>query len=143
VPFLIGNDLNEQCGLTFFFFLPRLGPMPILGDPAHRDMIASMKNRVPKILKLGTAEAPRAIVVVTAHWQTEQPTISSGRSHSLYYDYYGFPPEAYSLKYPAPGSPEVAAEAKAALDSQGFKSVLDDKRGKKPIASEAYPGGIG
>lgn len=103
--------------------------MPVLGDPGHEQIVKSLKERVPAILKLGGPDAPRAIVVVTAHWSKTQPTISSARSHSLYYDYGGFPPEAYRLKYPAAGSPEVAGEVKKALEEAGFQPVLDEKRG--------------
>lgn len=103
--------------------------MPVLGDPSHKDIVYSLKNRVPKILKLNTPEAPRAIVVVTAHWSTRTPTISSAPSHQLYYDYGGFPPESYRLKYPAPGSPEIAQEVHAALSREGLSPVLDAKRG--------------
>ncbi|GKT40669.1 extradiol ring-cleavage dioxygenase [Colletotrichum spaethianum] len=103
--------------------------MPILGDPGHASITASLKNRVPKILKLNTPEAPRAIVVVTAHWSEGRPTISSGERHDLYYDYGGFPREAYSLKYPAPGSPSIAQELKQALEKEGLSPVLDSRRG--------------
>jgi len=103
--------------------------MPVLGDPGHKEIVASLRNRVPKVLKLGTPDAPRAIVVVTAHWSTQHPTVSSGTKHSLYYDYGGFPPESYKLKYDAPGSPEVAGQVKDTLDKAGFKTVLDSERG--------------
>lgn len=103
--------------------------MPVLGDPGHKEIVQSMKKRVPKILKLHTPEAPRAIVVVTAHWSTNQPTISCAKSHRLYYDYGGFPREAYELQYPAPGSPEVAEEVRQALERGGFSPVMDKTRG--------------
>lgn len=102
--------------------------MPLLGDPRHKDITASLKNRVPRILGLGTPHAPRAIVLVTAHWSTRTPTITSAANPSLLYDYYGFPPETYSLKYPAPGSPSVADEVKAAMEAEGLQPVLDAKR---------------
>ncbi|RXG43891.1 hypothetical protein VDGE_02964 [Verticillium dahliae] len=105
------------------------GPMPVLGDPGHKDIVSSLTKRVPKLLRLNTPEAPRAIVVVTAHWSTRRPTISSATHHDLYYDYGGFPSEAYSLKYPAPGSPDVAEEVRRALAQQGLDPVLDAKRG--------------
>lgn len=105
------------------------GPMPVLGDPGHADLVRSLREKVPKILKLNTPEAPRAIVVVTAHWSTKHPTVSSGATHPLLYDYGGFPPESYELKYPAPGSPEVAREVKAALDAVGFETKQDAERG--------------
>jgi len=105
------------------------GPMPILGDPSHKALTHSMRTRVPQILKLGTPEQPRAIVVVTAHWTTEKPTISSAAKHSLYYDYNGFPPESYSLKYDAPGSPEVAEMVRRAFEEVGVASRKDEQRG--------------
>lgn len=105
------------------------GPMPILGDPRQAALAKTLRTRVPKILKLGTDEQPRAIVLVTAHWNTNVPTISSGEKHELYYDYYGFPPEAYELKYDAPGSPEVAGLVENALKEAGLPAKKDAKRG--------------
>jgi len=105
------------------------GPMPILGDPSQAAITHSLKTRVPQILKLGTPEEPRAIVLVTAHWSTEKVAISSGKRHELYYDYSGFPDEAYSLKYDAPGSPEVAEMVRRALEESGLGSKKDGTRG--------------
>ncbi|OIW23001.1 Extradiol aromatic ring-opening dioxygenase [Coniochaeta ligniaria NRRL 30616] len=105
------------------------GPMPVLGDPSHKDIVSSLRNRVPKILKLGTPDAPRAIVVVTAHWSENRPTISSGKKHPLLYDYGGFPAAAYRLKYDAPGSPEVAEQVRQAFTEAGLSPVMDDERG--------------
>ncbi|KAK4095648.1 hypothetical protein Purlil1_444 [Purpureocillium lilacinum] len=104
------------------------GPLPILNDPGHKDIIYSLKNRVPKILRLGTPQQPKAIVLVTAHWTTDKPAVSSGKTHELLYDYYGFPPESYRLKYPAPGEPDVAARVGEAFAAQGLKPDLDPKR---------------
>lgn len=103
--------------------------MPALGDETHRDIVRSLKNRVPQILKLGTPSQPRAIVLVTAHWQTHKPTVSSIAKPSLIYDYYGFPDEAYKLKYPAAGDPEVARQVRDALEAEGLEAELDETRG--------------
>ncbi|KAH6675253.1 Extradiol ring-cleavage dioxygenase, class III enzyme, subunit B [Plectosphaerella plurivora] len=105
------------------------GPMPVLGDPGHKDIVRSLKDRVPQLLRLNTPEAPRAIIVVTAHWSEDKPTISSSSKHPLLYDYGGFPRAAYSLKYDAPGSPEVANEIKAALEQEGLSPSLNATRG--------------
>lgn len=105
------------------------GPMPVLGDAGHTALVKSLRTRVPQILKIGTPEEPRAIVLVTAHWSTNVPTVSSGGKHELYYDYYGFPKEAYQLKYDAPGSPEVAGLVKKALNGEGLECKEDGKRG--------------
>ncbi|KAJ4325287.1 hypothetical protein N0V94_000811 [Neodidymelliopsis sp. IMI 364377] len=104
------------------------GPMPILGDPSHAEITKSLQTRVPKILRLGTPEQPKAIVLVTAHWSTDKVTISSGARHDLLYDYYGFPDEAYNLKYDAPGSPEVAGEVERLLKEAGVECKKDSQR---------------
>jgi aromatic ring-opening dioxygenase catalytic subunit (LigB family) len=103
--------------------------MPLMGDPGHAALIKSMAERVPRILRLGTPIAPRAIVLVTAHWGESRPTISNGSKHKLYYDYGGFPPEAYKLKYDAPGSPEVAKEVYDLLEKAGLGPEMDSERG--------------
>ncbi|KAF2119963.1 Extradiol ring-cleavage dioxygenase, class III enzyme, subunit B [Lophiotrema nucula] len=105
------------------------GPMPVLGDPSQAQITKSLMTKVPKILKLGTDEQPKAIVLVTAHWSTNVVTISSAEKHELYYDYYGFPSEAYELKYDAPGSPEVADLVYDALKENGIEAKKDAKRG--------------
>jgi aromatic ring-opening dioxygenase catalytic subunit (LigB family) len=105
------------------------GPMPLLGDPSHKNIIKSLKTKVPKILHLNTPDAPRAIVLVTAHWSEATPTISNAPKHELYYDYYGFPPQAYKIKYDAPGEPSVAQEVYEALSAQGLKPKMNSKRG--------------
>ncbi|PHH84600.1 hypothetical protein CDD83_1682 [Cordyceps sp. RAO-2017] len=84
------------------------GPMPILGDPEHESIIRSLRERVPKILGLGTPSQPRAIVLVTAHWSTDEgPAVSSAAEHKLLYDYYNFP--ARARKACAPASTRTAA----------------------------------
>jgi len=67
--------------------------------------------------------------LVTAHWSEKTPTISNGEKHELYYDYGGFPPETYKIKYDAPGSPEVAREVFEVFEKSGLKPKMDPKRG--------------
>lgn len=105
------------------------GPMPLLNDPSHTQIVHSLRTRVPKLLKLGTPDEPRAIVLVTAHWSERYPTISNAEKPGLLYDYYGFPPEAYKLRYDAPGSPEVAGEVFEALRGEGLEPEFDGERG--------------
>lgn len=107
------------------------GPMPLLGDPAHEHIVHSLRTRVPQLLRLGTPQAPRAIVLVTAHWSERNPTISSADKHKLYYDYYGFPPETYKIKYDARGSPDVAQEVAQALRDESLNPELDEERGTR------------
>jgi len=102
------------------------GPLPLLNDPGHADLIKWMKTVGAKTL---ADSKPKAIVLVTAHWETNVPTISSSSTHELYYDYYGFPSEAYELKYPAGGHPQVAERVRQLLEKAGFQAKMDPKRG--------------
>lgn len=72
---------------------------------------------------------PSAIVVVSGHWETDRPTVTTGKAPPLIYDYYGFPEHTYALQYPAPGSPEVAYHVKHLLEDAGIASDEDDQRG--------------
>lgn len=75
------------------------------------------------------AEPPTAILVVSAHWETKGFRITSGSGLPLIYDYYGFPPQTYAIRYDAPGSPELASEAAALLRINGIQVELDSDRG--------------
>jgi aromatic ring-opening dioxygenase catalytic subunit (LigB family) len=105
------------------------GPLPLLDDPAHASIIRSLRTRCSEILKLQTPNPPRAIIVVTAHWETDRPTISNAKKHEMLYDYYGFPPEAYELRYDAPGDPEVAEWVFEVLKEAGVSGEMDGVRG--------------
>jgi 4,5-DOPA dioxygenase extradiol len=77
----------------------------------------------------GKSVDPASIAVISAHWQEPGIRIASGARPQLIYDFGGFPRELYELKYPAPGSPELAAEAAQVLRVAGFEATLDDGRG--------------
>lgn len=77
----------------------------------------------------GITSRPRAILVISGHWEEDLPTIGTASRHTLLYDYYGFPPEAYDLHYPAPGAPDVAERVRALLTEAGIGSRTDARRG--------------
>lgn len=99
------------------------GPMPLLGDPGHREMV----DRLTGIA--GTLRKPSAILVISAHWEEAVPTVSSGANPGLIYDYYGFPPESYEIQYPCPGEPALAEQVRQALENAGISARLDEQRG--------------
>jgi len=99
------------------------GPMPLLGDPGHQDMVDRLTELAADLRK------PSAILVISAHWEEAIPTITSGTTPSLIYDYYGFPSEAYKIEYPCPGEPVLAQQVAQALDQAGIQARLDDQRG--------------
>ncbi len=79
---------------------------------------------------LGHALArPRAIVVISAHWETEAPAVSAVQRNETIHDFFGFPRELYELRYPAPGAPWLAAEISELLRASGLRCTIDYSRG--------------
>jgi aromatic ring-opening dioxygenase catalytic subunit (LigB family) len=72
---------------------------------------------------------PKAVVVISGHWETPLPTVNTVRNHTLYFDYYGFPEHTYRLTYPAHGSPETVARLEELLSRAGYRSAEDGERG--------------
>jgi 4,5-DOPA dioxygenase extradiol len=72
---------------------------------------------------------PRAIVAVSAHWETEVPTVGVAAQLETIHDFYGFPRELYAIRYPAKGSPDAAREVAQALAAAGHDVDLDPRRG--------------
>lgn len=99
------------------------GPMPLLGDPDHREMVERLREIAGQLHK------PSAILVISAHWEEEVPTITSGANPALIYDYSGFPPESYRIEYPCPGDPALARQIHQVLEEAGMSARLDDQRG--------------
>lgn len=99
------------------------GPMPLLGDAGHKEMVSCLKNIVSSIPK------PDVLVVVSAHWEERIPTITARENPALIYDYYGFPEESYHIEYPCIGEPSVAQRIHDLLGDAGIQSELDVERG--------------
>lgn len=72
---------------------------------------------------------PKALLVVSAHWEAAVPTVMTSPHPPMYYDYGGFPPEAYTLQWPAPGDPELAARVVQLLAQAGIPAGTDARRG--------------
>ncbi|MBS1991147.1 MAG: dioxygenase [Cyanobacteria bacterium SZAS LIN-3] len=72
---------------------------------------------------------PKALLVVSAHWEEPEVTINIAAAPSLLYDYYGFPPESYEITYNAPGSPTLAERVAELVSSAGIKYRTTDSRG--------------
>ena len=99
------------------------GPLPLLGDQGHREMVECLIEIAASINR------PTAIIVISAHWEEDIPTITSGSTPSLIYDYYGFPEASYEIEYPCPGDPMLAGQISKQLESAGIKARLDEQRG--------------
>lgn len=85
------------------------GPLPLLSDPNHQDLVNSIKSIAEDIPK------PDAIIVISAHWESDNFEIGSHPNPSLIYDYYGFPDDAYTIQYPAAGHTELATRIQQQL----------------------------
>jgi len=86
-----------------------------------RDYLAGLVGSLP--------EPPKALLVVTAHWEAAQPTVSLNPKPGMLYDYYGFPEHTYHLQYPAPGAPDLGAKAKRLIEASGLPVETDEERG--------------
>jgi aromatic ring-opening dioxygenase catalytic subunit (LigB family) len=75
------------------------------------------------------AQAPRAILVVSAHWEEDLPTVNAAALPSLLFDYSGFPPHTYRLTWPAHGSPALALRIRNLLAAVGIESAQSEIRG--------------
>lgn len=72
---------------------------------------------------------PRAIVIVSAHWDTAVPTVGTADRLETIHDFWGFPEELYSLRYPATGCREAANVVLAAIKAAGLAVHTDAERG--------------
>jgi aromatic ring-opening dioxygenase catalytic subunit (LigB family) len=104
------------------------GPWPFveLGFPRDDlDALAAYLRALPASLP----ERPRALLVISAHWEEAVPTVMTAARPSIFYDYYGFPPESYEIAWPAPGEPRLAARVRELLVGAGFATAADATRG--------------
>ena len=72
---------------------------------------------------------PKAVLVISGHWENPLPTFNVAAKPGLLFDYYGFPEHTYRLKYPVAGAPELAERVRKILDDAGFGSDVESKRG--------------
>lgn len=99
------------------------GPLPLLSDSGYETMNPFLREFPATIKK------PDAIIVISAHWEHSPVAIMAKVNPSMLYDYSGFPPESYELKYPAPGAPLLAGRIHDMLHESGIESKLDRDRG--------------
>ena len=72
---------------------------------------------------------PKAIVIASAHWETNLPMLTGSTKPETIHDFYNFPEPLYRLRYAAPGAPEVAHRAQGLLKAAGFTAAVDGCRG--------------
>lgn len=110
------------------FFVPHgAGPCFFMdwNPPTAWDAMAAFLKGIAQTLP----QRPRAILLVSGHWLESQPSVTSGARPGLIYDYNGFPPHTYELRYPAPGDPALAAHVAELLAKAGIACRQDAERG--------------
>lgn len=110
-------------------FLPHGGgPWPFVDlglDPAEVHGLASYLRGVAA----SPSAPPKGLLVVSAHWEAEVPTLMTAEHPPMLYDYFGFPDAAYRIAWPAPGAPALARRVKALLEQAGISASTDPTRG--------------
>jgi aromatic ring-opening dioxygenase catalytic subunit (LigB family) len=96
-----------------------------MGPPNTWDRMAGWLRGLPGALP----SRPKALLVVSAHWEERVPTVLAAQKPPLLYDYSGFPKHTYELQWPAPGSPKLAARVQALLTGAGIANQANTTRG--------------
>jgi 4,5-DOPA dioxygenase extradiol len=87
--------------------------------PAH-EALRALARAVPK---------PKAVVIASAHWPTEVPTVATGMAPETIYDFGGFDPRLRTMRYPAPGAADVSRRAAALMRAAGLAASEDVDQG--------------
>lgn len=101
-------------------FVSHGAPNLALTDTPARAFLQELGRELPR---------PEAILVVSAHWESERPRVGTAAVPETIHDFRGFGEELMRLRYPAPGAPDVARRARAALGEAGIDAVEDPARG--------------
>jgi aromatic ring-opening dioxygenase catalytic subunit (LigB family) len=96
------------------------GPM----RDAHNQLAAALQE-IPQLV--GTS--PKAILVISAHWEEPEFTVMTHPNPPMIYDYSGFPEHTYRVEYAAPGAPDLAEHIRRLLEDAGITTTMDSTRG--------------
>ena len=113
--------------LPTYFISHGGGPWPWMKEQlgGAYDQLEAALARMPA--EIGAT--PRAVLMLSAHWEAPEFTVQTNAAPDMLYDYGGFPDFTYRIRYPAPGAPDVAARVRAALAAAGIASAEDAQRG--------------
>jgi aromatic ring-opening dioxygenase catalytic subunit (LigB family) len=121
------GNITDNKRLPTYFISHGGGPWPWLKAqmPGVYDNLEASLRDMPR--QLGAA--PKAVLMVSGHWEERDFTVMSSPAPPMVYDYSGFPAFTYQIRYAAPGSPEVARRTQELLRGAGFAAPADNRRG--------------
>lgn len=96
------------------------GAPPLADDREWTEQLADWSGRIAR---------PRAVLMISAHWEEAPLTLGATTTQPLVYDFWGFPQRYYQVEYPAPGAPELAADVRKLLHSPEYPVHTDESRG--------------
>ncbi|GGL50830.1 DODA-type extradiol aromatic ring-opening family dioxygenase [Wenxinia marina] len=102
------------------------GPWPWL--PQMRAQFANLEASLTAMVA-ELPERPKAVLVISGHWETDGYAVMASPRPPMVYDYHGFPEETYRVVYPAPGAPDLARRTADLLAGAGLPTRLDDAQG--------------
>jgi len=101
-------------------FISHGSPMLALEEEPTAKFLQNLSSKLP---------TPQAIIVASAHWETNEPQITGAAQPATIHDFKGFPKALYDLRYPSPGAPQLAARIESLLKAVGFNASIDYSRG--------------
>ena len=100
-------------------FISHGSPMLALQPGASGPALQRLAAELPR---------PKAIVVVSAHWESQELLVSGSATPETLHDFGGFPAELFAVQYPAPGDPQLARDIVELLHADGLSARIDDRR---------------
>ncbi|UWP94930.1 dioxygenase [Aliiroseovarius crassostreae] len=102
------------------------GPWPWI--PRMRQMFATLERSLAA-MPSKLPERPKAVLMISGHWESNGFDVMSSAAPPMVYDYSGFPPETYEITYPAPGDPDLAQRTQDLIRAAGLPSALNAAQG--------------